>query len=88
MGTIDTISTAGRTYRETRLTGSAESKTAIGDFITRLVTLIETWQERRHSRIVLSKLTDRELADIGISRGQADYECGKPFWESSVNRMR
>lgn len=33
---------------------------------------IKTWNARRTTRTAMSKLTDRELADIGFIRGDLD----------------
>jgi uncharacterized protein YjiS (DUF1127 family) len=38
------------------------------------------WQERARQRRALGALSDSLLKDIGISRGQAFRESGKPFW--------
>ncbi|MDQ8728159.1 DUF1127 domain-containing protein [Bradyrhizobium sp. LHD-71] len=37
--------------------------------------------ERSRQRDVLSKLDDRLLKDIGVTRQQADAEAAKPFWK-------
>ena len=38
------------------------------------------WGDRRRQRIALSDLDDRLLADVGISRTEAEAEIAKPFW--------
>jgi len=35
---------------------------------------------RRRSRVVLSGLNDHLLKDIGMTRAEAEFEIGKPFW--------
>jgi uncharacterized protein YjiS (DUF1127 family) len=42
--------------------------------------LIATWRARSRQRQALASLDDRLLRDIGITRGQAEHECSKPFW--------
>ena len=46
--------------------------TAIADVLSRAINAVfdavQTWNSRRATRIALSKLTDRELDDIGLSR--------------------
>ena len=37
-------------------------------------------RERQRQRRRLRDLDDRLLADIGLTRQQADIEAGKPFW--------
>ena len=38
------------------------------------------WGACRRTRQHLSSLTDRELADVGLTRTQQRAECAKPFW--------
>ncbi|WP_300548131.1 DUF1127 domain-containing protein [Roseovarius sp.] len=35
----------------------------------------------RHQRRALRNLDDTALADIGLSRAQADAEAARPFWD-------
>ena len=46
----------------------------------RLRALVTEWRLRSRSRVELSSLDDRQLADIGLSRSQAGYESGKFFF--------
>jgi uncharacterized protein YjiS (DUF1127 family) len=45
---------------------------------------IEIWLNRRQGRQDLSALDDRLLADVGISREDALWEAGKPFWRTEA----
>jgi uncharacterized protein YjiS (DUF1127 family) len=38
------------------------------------------WRHRARARHELSKLSDRTLQDIGVSRAAADFDASKPFW--------
>jgi uncharacterized protein YjiS (DUF1127 family) len=38
------------------------------------------WYRRYNQRQELRSLDDRMLADIGVSRAEADREARKPFW--------
>jgi uncharacterized protein YjiS (DUF1127 family) len=40
--------------------------------LTRIASAISKWIETRRTRIALSRLSDRELADIGLTRGDID----------------
>jgi uncharacterized protein YjiS (DUF1127 family) len=42
--------------------------------------LFAVWRERRRGRANLIGLPDGMLKDIGLSRGEAESEYGKPFW--------
>ncbi len=41
---------------------------------------LRTVLRRRHSRVVLSGLSDHLLRDIGMTRAEAELEINKPFW--------
>ncbi|MDA7945972.1 MAG: DUF1127 domain-containing protein [Hyphomicrobiaceae bacterium] len=43
--------------------------------------LIETWQRTSRQRRALSRLDDRMLQDIGLTREQVAREIGRPFWD-------
>ena len=40
------------------------------------------WQDRVHQRHLLTQMSDRTLADIGLSRADIQAELDKPFWRS------
>lgn len=44
------------------------------------IDIIMTWIERTQQRRALARLDDRLLADIGLSRSQAEQEGCKPGW--------
>lgn len=44
--------------------------------------MLDDWYERYSGRRSLSRLDDRALRDIGITRKQAQDEVIKPFWEA------
>ena len=48
-------------------------------FIAKLIRLLRTWWRYDESVRELSRLSDRELADIGVSRS----EINKIAWESA-----
>ncbi len=47
---------------------------------SRLLAMLRLWVRRQRGRRELRELDDHLLRDIGISRGVADFEGGKPFW--------
>lgn len=43
-----------------------------GNFVARIAGALADWNDRRLTRNALSRLTDRELDDIGLNRGDID----------------
>jgi uncharacterized protein YjiS (DUF1127 family) len=50
--------------------------------VRRATVTMGVWYERRRGRVELTRMNPYELRDIGISRGDALFEAGKPFWRS------
>lgn len=48
--------------------------------VTTLLVRLAAWTERAQARSELRRLSDRSLADIGLSRAQVEREAAKPFW--------
>jgi uncharacterized protein YjiS (DUF1127 family) len=53
-------------------TRSHSSHAGFGAFFARAFSVLAAWNERRATRAALSRLSDRELDDIGLSRGDID----------------
>ncbi|MGB5466844.1 MAG: DUF1127 domain-containing protein [Sedimenticolaceae bacterium] len=50
--------------------------------MAQVLALAGSWNQRARQRRQLAELSDRQLADIGISRAEASAEAGKPFWQA------
>ncbi len=48
--------------------------------IEKVLNVLKVWTSRARQRRALSKLDDRMLKDIGLSRAEARQEAVKPFW--------
>ncbi len=46
----------------------------------RFAATVTKWERQRRSRVNLSKLDDRMLRDVGLTRHQANREANRPFW--------
>ncbi len=46
----------------------------------RMWTMLRKWRRRARDRASLGALDDRMLADIGVSRVDAEFLANKPFW--------
>jgi uncharacterized protein YjiS (DUF1127 family) len=49
---------------------------------------LRLWRERARQRHALGRLDDRLLADIGVTRAEAERECAKPFWRTGAPRAQ
>ncbi|MBO9413338.1 MULTISPECIES: DUF1127 domain-containing protein [Ruegeria] len=52
----------------------------IASLAVRFAATVTKWERQRRSRVNLSKLDDRLLRDVGLTRHQADREINRPFW--------
>lgn len=55
-------------------------RVAVSALARAAVAAVLTWRRRARERDLLSRMSDRELEDIGIARADADREATKPFW--------
>ena len=53
---------------------------SLGSVAKRLFALVRAWQARNRQRREAARLTARDLADIGLTRDQLQFELSKPFW--------
>ena len=54
----------------------------LGDVLTKASEVVHTWHKRYRTRQELAQWTDRELHDVGLSRGDIVFETEKPFWRA------
>lgn len=47
---------------------------------TRVLARLREWRRRAKERGELAALDDRTLADLGISRAEAEFLANKPLW--------
>ena len=43
---------------------------------------LQLWRDRYQSRHELARWSERDLHDLGLSRGDVAYEIDKPFWRA------
>jgi uncharacterized protein YjiS (DUF1127 family) len=48
--------------------------------VSRLLAQLRLWRRRARERNQLAQLSERDLHDIGMSRGTVYAELQKPFW--------
>ena len=54
---------------------------ALGDAAHWAFGTLREWRRRARDREELAALDNRMLADIGLSRGDAEFLINKPFWK-------
>ena len=60
---------------------SYRDRVSILDLAGKLLDIVAVWRRRARQRYLLSKMTDYQLKDIGISNAVRDYESSKAFWQ-------
>lgn len=63
-------------------TGTASSRFDAGSVLRRFRATFRTWLKRHRDRQALSRLDDRLLRDIGLTRDEAERQWAKPFWRA------
>jgi uncharacterized protein YjiS (DUF1127 family) len=53
-----------------------------GGLLGGLGELLQTWRQRYQSRHELARWSERDLHDLGLSRGDVAFEIDKPFWRA------
>ena len=43
---------------------------------------LHTWRRRYRTRAELAQWTERDLHDVGLTRGDIAFETEKPFWRA------
>ena len=49
-------------------------------FLSGVRAVLREWRQRKNARLELARLDQRILRDIGLTRGDVEYEINKPFW--------
>jgi uncharacterized protein YjiS (DUF1127 family) len=50
--------------------------------LAQLSETLHVWRQRYQTRQELSHWTERDLHDVGLSRGDIVHEAEKPFWRA------
>ncbi|MDL2400537.1 DUF1127 domain-containing protein [Rhizobium mayense] len=77
MDTIETIHIEECTLADA---GRPRTYAQISQLARRLLDAFALWMQKRESRWTLRYLTDNELRDIGLTRGEAVDEVNKSFF--------
>lgn len=68
--------------------GSAVRGGRTNDLPRRLARAVIGAFTARRERAILAALDDHTLADMGITRAQADAEAGRPIWDVPAHWLR
>jgi uncharacterized protein YjiS (DUF1127 family) len=50
--------------------------------LAQLSETLQTWRQRYRTRQELAQWTERDLHDVGLSKGDIAFETEKPFWRA------
>jgi uncharacterized protein YjiS (DUF1127 family) len=50
--------------------------------LSRTTELVRLWHTRYRARQELAAWSERDLHDLGLSRGDVAFEIDKPFWQA------
>jgi len=50
--------------------------------LARTLETLQVWRQRRRQRRDLSRWTERDLHDVGLSWSDVVFEAEKPFWRA------
>lgn len=81
MSTIETIRYTGIELVGPRPSGRRGFVSRIVHVVRSLAQQIDALIERRRGRLALLEMTDEQLRDIGVSRGDAHREGIRRFWD-------
>ena len=56
------------------------AKPAAVSAVSQAIAQMRKWRRRARERAELAALGDRMLADIGLTRAEAEFLVNKPFW--------
>jgi uncharacterized protein YjiS (DUF1127 family) len=60
--------------------GQRDAIGALRDAGRHVVATLREWRKRARERAELAALDERTLADIGLTRADAEFLVNKPFW--------
>lgn len=63
--------------------GYGRRKTGERGVFDRILRTTGHWFSISRERRTLAHLSDRDLADIGVTRTEAEYEARRPFWAAT-----
>jgi uncharacterized protein YjiS (DUF1127 family) len=64
------------------LTHETMTKHHVEGVLAQLSETLQTWRQRYRTRQELAQWTDRDLHDVGLSKGDIAFETEKPFWRA------
>ena len=81
MDTIETIRCTGIELVGPRPSSQRGFVNRVVYLVRSLARWIDALVDRRRGRLALLEMTDQQLRDIGVSRGDAYREGIRPFWD-------
>jgi uncharacterized protein YjiS (DUF1127 family) len=61
---------------------SAVARPAVSSPLSGIVGTLRLWRQRSIERAMLAHMTQRDIADMGMTEADISYEMDKPFWRA------
>lgn len=62
--------------------GSVARRQASASPLAGLLGTLRLWRRRSIERALLARMTQRDIADLGVTEADIRYEMDKPFWRA------
>lgn len=62
--------------------GTAVARRAAASPLSGIIGTLRLWRRRSIERAMLARMTQRDIADIGMTEADVLYEMDKPFWRA------
>lgn len=62
--------------------GTTAARRAAASPLSGFLSTLRLWRQRSIERALLAQMTQRDIADIGMTEADIRYELDKPFWRA------
>jgi uncharacterized protein YjiS (DUF1127 family) len=73
-------------HRRMRIGAGTLQKTRVP--LNQVARLWRLWRRRSHERRLAAQFSDRDLWDVGLTRGDIHREFARPFWQADLPRIQ
>lgn len=62
--------------------GTAVTRRASASPLSGIIGTLRLWRQRSLERTMLAHMSQRDIADMGMTEAEVRYEMDKPFWRA------